>query len=448
MNKTINGFTLIELLIVIAIIGILATISVTTYSGIQANSRDSARSSDIKIIAESLEKYFDRNGEYPGCLAMVSSPTTVTTNTLPGVSSKILTAPGGTAGVNSITCGDITGTGPDVFAYVATGPGCANGSNCLNYTLKYRSESNDPKCNNGICSVTSRRTADAVNLTNPVAGATTNSSTQITLSWNTVSMAQTYTTEISNNSGFTSPTTLTGITGISHIYSGLTAGRQYYFRVSALATGFTTTVSNAVNATTTVDAPAAPTTTTRLEIIDVFGDTSAVTCQAGTTPMYAVATNVNDGVLTAWSAWSSSPPSLYQYASEGYKYGFTSKARCDGVDAISSESIGAGAFWIQPIFSPPAPGWAGPDHFHDGVHAGINYVSYCPAGTWAINGTFVSQAAWNGSWWGPHGWGFSDYWSASGIGSYVRYYGNYQCQSSYYTSDLSAQSYNAIYVYN
>lgn len=73
MKKTTNGFTIVEILVVIAIIGILATIGILSYSRVQANARDMQRSSKITIIAEALEKYYDKNGEYPGCADMIGT---------------------------------------------------------------------------------------------------------------------------------------------------------------------------------------------------------------------------------------------------------------------------------------------------------------------------------------------------------------------------------------
>lgn len=49
------GFSLVELLITIAIIVILSTISVLTYSGIQKEARDSKRIAEVTNISRSLE---------------------------------------------------------------------------------------------------------------------------------------------------------------------------------------------------------------------------------------------------------------------------------------------------------------------------------------------------------------------------------------------------------
>lgn len=61
-----NGFTLIELLVVMAIIGILAALSLTSFSTAQKNSRDTRRKSDLAQYRNALEAYASNNGgKYP-----------------------------------------------------------------------------------------------------------------------------------------------------------------------------------------------------------------------------------------------------------------------------------------------------------------------------------------------------------------------------------------------
>ncbi|MEZ0287040.1 MAG: type II secretion system protein [Candidatus Paceibacterota bacterium] len=52
-----RGFTLIELLLVIAIIGILATLIITQLSGAQAKSRNAAAKSDISQMGKGIESW-------------------------------------------------------------------------------------------------------------------------------------------------------------------------------------------------------------------------------------------------------------------------------------------------------------------------------------------------------------------------------------------------------
>jgi type IV pilus assembly protein PilE len=79
MRKSKSGFTIVELLVVIAVIGILTTIGIMSFTRYQASSRDTQRSSRTTLIAEALEKYYDKNGEYPSCSTLTQSATIVDT---------------------------------------------------------------------------------------------------------------------------------------------------------------------------------------------------------------------------------------------------------------------------------------------------------------------------------------------------------------------------------
>ena len=64
-KKKSPGFTLIELLLVIAIISILISIGLASFSRAQKQTRDRQRQSDLKNIAGALEQYYSDNNRYP-----------------------------------------------------------------------------------------------------------------------------------------------------------------------------------------------------------------------------------------------------------------------------------------------------------------------------------------------------------------------------------------------
>jgi prepilin-type N-terminal cleavage/methylation domain-containing protein len=74
-----KGFTIVELLIVIVVIGILALLVITTYSGIQAKARNAKRQTDIQALQTQLEAFFSQNGYYPS-LGDMNTGTSATTN--------------------------------------------------------------------------------------------------------------------------------------------------------------------------------------------------------------------------------------------------------------------------------------------------------------------------------------------------------------------------------
>jgi prepilin-type N-terminal cleavage/methylation domain-containing protein len=57
-----QGFTIVELLVIIVVIGILASISVFAYNGVQAKARDSTRIAHLEKIAEAIQMYRTKNG--------------------------------------------------------------------------------------------------------------------------------------------------------------------------------------------------------------------------------------------------------------------------------------------------------------------------------------------------------------------------------------------------
>jgi general secretion pathway protein G len=60
-----QGFTIVELLIVIVVIGILAALVITTFTGIQQKGRNTERTTDIKAMHGQIEAYYAQNGKYP-----------------------------------------------------------------------------------------------------------------------------------------------------------------------------------------------------------------------------------------------------------------------------------------------------------------------------------------------------------------------------------------------
>jgi prepilin-type N-terminal cleavage/methylation domain-containing protein len=70
MNRKL-GFTLVELLVTITIMVILITLSVANIRGAQMTARDDQRTSDVRVIAQQLETYYQTgsdsqsSGQYP-----------------------------------------------------------------------------------------------------------------------------------------------------------------------------------------------------------------------------------------------------------------------------------------------------------------------------------------------------------------------------------------------
>jgi hypothetical protein len=95
-----------------------------------------------------------------------------------------------------------------------------------------------------------------------------NQDTSLTLSWNAISYATSYSLRVSTDSTFASTSSdivnQSGITTTSRLVSGLSASTIYYWRVNATNTGGTGAWSTVYHFTTRISTPAAPTLTTPL----------------------------------------------------------------------------------------------------------------------------------------------------------------------------------------
>ncbi len=229
-----KGFTLVELVVVIAVIGILAGISIVGFSRYQADTRDARRSSSVISITEALEKYYDVNGEYPSCSALSATGTNVSQATLKGINQSTLIAPqASSSDTNSIKCTSsgsiLTSSGIDFFEYQGDGsPDCNGSGSCLQFTLKYKDEGSGT-----IKTISSRRNTDIV-----TSGATSITSitaidfSQVNLSWSSVANASTYTIQRATNAGFTTNLASATTASTSTTITGLSYGTLYYFRVA------------------------------------------------------------------------------------------------------------------------------------------------------------------------------------------------------------------------
>ena len=67
-----RGFTLIELLIVVAIIGILASIAVVLYVDVQRRARVARATGDVRAVASAVSLYSVHVGVLPSALPMLT----------------------------------------------------------------------------------------------------------------------------------------------------------------------------------------------------------------------------------------------------------------------------------------------------------------------------------------------------------------------------------------
>jgi prepilin-type N-terminal cleavage/methylation domain-containing protein len=133
LKKRSQGFTIVELLIVIVVIGILALLVITTYSGIQAKARNAKRQSDIQSLQTQIEAFFSQNGYYPS-LTDMNSGSWLGTN-MKSLDQNALTDPSNTSQSKTLVA---TPTAKS-YSYAVTnssGSSCeSDDTTCAQYTL-------------------------------------------------------------------------------------------------------------------------------------------------------------------------------------------------------------------------------------------------------------------------------------------------------------------------
>lgn len=208
----------------------------------------------------------------------------------------------------------------------------------------------------------------------------------------------------------------------------------------------------------TVDSPAPPAAPSAPSISSAFVSNqdvltiNAVTCTTGT-PEYRYRfarrkLSSDSSWVVSWTSWSTSRTAS-QTGLQGNSHTYEVIAHCNLGGTYSLDSGTSSTNLIMDIGQPPAPAYAGPASFNHNVHYNVNFVSYCPTGTDAINGTFTSNLSSTGNIWGPHPWGFSDYWTnLEGRTLIASYWGTYQCQTSWKASPLSPSSGTQVNVYS
>jgi prepilin-type N-terminal cleavage/methylation domain-containing protein len=133
LKKREQGFTIVELLIVIVVIGILALLVITTYSGIQQKARNSKRQTDVQSLQTQMEAFYSQNGYYPSLTDMNSS--TWRTTNMKSLDSGALTDPSNPTQSTALVSAPVAKS----YAYAVTdssGASCeSTDTNCAKYTL-------------------------------------------------------------------------------------------------------------------------------------------------------------------------------------------------------------------------------------------------------------------------------------------------------------------------
>lgn len=140
-NKN-KGFTIVELLIVIVVIGILATLVIVTFTGIQQKARNTQRQTDINAVDSHVEAFYAQYGAYPTVAQLQNDAWRA--KFMKGLDPSALLAPNSTTAIDSTAAtvnkyqyaptqddGSTACTGTDV----TTGDQPVTDTNCTRFTL-------------------------------------------------------------------------------------------------------------------------------------------------------------------------------------------------------------------------------------------------------------------------------------------------------------------------
>lgn len=277
-----KGFTLVEVIVVIVVIVVLVTIAAFGINRYQADGRDAQRTVNTTTIADSLEKYYDENGEYPSCAQLTAPASAVSSKTgaLAGIDSSALITPKAASGTtNSIQCSDLASTADgDYFAYIGDGSDSCNTVSCLKFTIKYIDESDGT-----VKTINSRRTVD-INTSGAVtvtAGSVTFTSASI--SWNQLSNISGYTIQRDTSNTFKTSNLQeisVGPTVLDYQFTDLKPATTYYYRVQANATGNNNSLWSNIASKATNALPSPTLANSQINPVTVkesWGSTSGVT---------------------------------------------------------------------------------------------------------------------------------------------------------------------------
>jgi len=319
MKQRRSGFTIVELLLVIVVVGILATIVLVMYNGIQRNSKIALIKADLETAQKQIQLDQVNRGTYVEQLTELNNNTGLKitdkaelyysvyneadpadfclTATLDDLLYKVTS----TDPVSPGACGDQLPTAPalstngdsssqitisweavanassyrvemnttDSFTGDGTGacsaPNCRSGSGTSqvftglsqNADYYFRAFTTNALGTSDESDHVSETTLAQTPGGAPALTAGTAACTTVALSWTAISPVTSYTIQRSAASSFTSPTTTTGVTGTSRSMTGLTCGTKYYFRIAAV-NGSQGPWSNSVTKTTTITTPGTP----------------------------------------------------------------------------------------------------------------------------------------------------------------------------------------------
>ena len=112
----ITGFTIVELVVVIAVIGLLATIGTISYRSMQDKTNFSILNNDLKGMKAAIERHYAKNGSYPSTGDAWRFRARDGNEFIPGLYPNFHSSP-----LPDVTTGSKTSTTQNTYAYRSNG---------------------------------------------------------------------------------------------------------------------------------------------------------------------------------------------------------------------------------------------------------------------------------------------------------------------------------------
>jgi prepilin-type N-terminal cleavage/methylation domain-containing protein len=319
-KREILGFTLIEIIIVMAVMSILSTIMIISYSSWQRSSYTSTVKSDLMNAVSAMENARNFSTGYPSSLSGIYTASKDVNLTVAAADAKTF---------------------------------CLDASSSKDATILYYVDSqyskNEPQT--GTCAGRSSvvGTPNGLAASNP----TTNS---ISINWTaTVSGATGYNLQQATNPTFSDAKSI-GSFGASptlpYVSTGLSASKKYYYRVQAFNANGSGAWSASINASTvnaSIAAPSAPVVSANTVSSATTYSWAAVTCAAGQKTEYQYKYTITpSGYDSGWVDYGSSLSISFTTSTEGQDYVVAAQARCVDADTAGAWSASGSATYHRP----------------------------------------------------------------------------------------------------
>lgn len=414
-SRSKYGFTLIEVLVVMTALGIIATMLTLNYVNIQKQSRDSKRQASATSLSESLERYFELNGEYPNVSTVTNPNATLVKQTLSIPTINSLLGPSAPAGsnVNAWTTGTANATNQLTYApNTDTSNSCLTGSAasdvCIDFRLQYYKEETG-----SIATIYSRNRAIAaaaalVTPSAPTVDAQLNNGDAVaTATGSTCNGGSSveYAFRTRTNDGTWSA--YTGWSGEPTARQPVAIGTKYGYQAKAQCArddqvSGESAPSSEASYTHPIPTPAPPTINQSTAGTTTTFSVNTITCSPGTTAQVQYQLTTDWGYNGAWTApLSNTGTHVINTANQGYEYVDQAQARCVTAVTASPWSTSSTDSYISPVTTPGgatnylATMSSGATSLvwsftrpacHSSVSTGIYYNVYVDNG-WTVNGS-------------------------------------------------------------